>query len=44
VNLEQVSNAVDQVLTTNNLLRDADGTEYILLRKGKKNNVALMVS
>jgi len=44
VNGEQVSSVVDQVLGVENLERDEDGTEYIMLRKGKKTHVALVVT
>ena len=44
VNGEQVSNVVDQMLSPENLQRDEDGTEYIILRKGKKTHVALVVT
>ena len=44
INGEQVSDVVDQVLGVAQLERDEDGTEYIILRKGKKTHVALVVS
>jgi tyrosyl-tRNA synthetase len=44
INGAQVSNVVDQVLGVDQLERDEDGTEYIILRKGKKTHVALVVA
>jgi tyrosyl-tRNA synthetase len=43
-NGEKVSGAVDQKLDRKDLEHDDDGTEYIILRKGKKTHVALVVT